>query len=464
MVQGKGERGDFSQGSIAQNILKLAIPMILSELVHVLYNLVDRMYIGHIPAVGTAALTGVGIALPLITLITAFASLCGTGGAPLCAISRGGGDDQTAQAIMETAFTLLLLFAGILTAVFTVAKEKALILVGADSETLPYALDYFNIYLLGTVFVLISLGMNPFINTQGFSKIGMGTVLVGAVLNIILDPVFIFVFKMGVQGAAAATVISQFFSALWVICFLTGPSAPLRLQRLRLERTLVLQILRLGVTGFVFKLTNSATQAVVNSVLRFWGGAASTLYIGSMSVINSLREIISQPISGITGGAQPVIGYNYGAKLYARVSRSIRFMLFSTLAYNLAAWAVLMLAPGLLVRLFTPDEVLIQHCIPCLRIYFSAFFMMSFQMTGQNTYVGLNRPKLAVFYSLFRKVVLVIPLTLLLPYTRLGVMGVFYAEMISQIIGASFCFMTMVFTIWKKLDSADGVLPPPGHP
>lgn len=420
-MQTKSDRGDFSHGSIPGNILRLAVPITIAELIHVLYNVVDRMYIGHIPGTGTAALTGIGISLPLITLITAFAGLCGTGGAPLCSIARGKGRDSEAQAITETAFTLLLVFAAVLTGVLFFARKPLLCLMGADAETLPYAMEYFTIYLFGTVFVLINLGMNPFINAQGFSKVGMCTVLIGAVLNILLDPLFIFTFNLGVRGAAYATVISQFFGSVWVVLFLTGRRVTLPLRRLRLNWTYSLQILQLGATGFAFKITNSITQ----------------------------------PVTGLTGGTQPVMGYNYGAKLYRRVRQSIGFMLLSTLGYTLAAWVLLMRFPEMLVRIFTPDPKLIEFCVPCLRVYFGVFFMMSFQMTGQNTYIGLNRPKLAVFFSLLRKIILIAPLTVLLPYTRLGVMGVFYAELISQLVGASACFLTMVFTIWRKMPQAD---------
>lgn len=450
-MENRVDQGDFSRGSIPSNIMRLALPIIVAELVNVLYNLVDRMYIGHIPDVGTPALTGVGVALPLITLVTAFASLCGTGGAPLCAIARGQKKDGEAQAIMETAFTLLLIFAALLTAGLFVTGKGALMLMGADAQTLPYALEYFNIYIVGTIFVLISLGMNPFINAQGFSKIGMGTVLIGAGINIALDPVFIFALDMGVKGAAVATVISQFFSALWVVVFLTGKKATLRLGGLRLNGGLIRRIVALGITGFTVKLTNSATQAIVNATLRVWGGSLSTLYVGSMSIINSLQEVVSQPISGITGGAQPVMGFNFGAGKYGRVRKSIGFVLCATLAYNFLAWAVLLFIPEPLVRIFTTDQQLIRVCIPCIRIYFGAFFMMSFQMTGQNTFVALNRPKYAVFFSLLRKAILVIPLTLVLPNLGLGVNGVFYAEMISQIFGASACFVTMMLTVWRDM-------------
>lgn len=445
------DKSDFSQGSVSKNILRLAVPIMVAEFVHVLYNLVDRMYIGHLPESGTDALVGVGVTLPLISLINAFASLCGTGGSPLCSIARGAGDHKRAQEIMENSFTLLLLISAIITIVLSVFKAPALRLLGADSASLPFALEYFGIYVYGTTFVMISLGMNPFINSQGFSKVGMGTVILGASVNILLDPLFIFTFDLGVKGAALATVISQIISATWVICFLISPRVLLRLRHLRLDKEILSQILALGVSGFMFKLTNSVTQAVVNISLKIWGGALSSLYIGAMSIVNSLREVISQPISAVTSGAEPVIGFNFGAKQFRRVRSGIFFMLLATLVYGLFSWASIMIFPSALASIFSSDRELIAICTPCLKIYFGAFFLMSLQMTGQHTYVALNKPNLAVFFSLFRKVLLVIPLTLLLPRTSLGAKGVFYAEMISQIIGATLCFVTMVITVWRKL-------------
>lgn len=453
----EGERGtdslksDFSQGSIPKNILRLALPMLAAELVNVLYNLVDRMYLGHIAGTGTSALTGVGVVLPIITIITAFAQLCGTGGAPLFSIARGERDEAGAQAIQENAFTLLLVFSAALTVLLYAVKRPVLLLFGASADTLPFALDYLNIYLAGTAFTSISLGMNPFINAQGFGRVGMGTVLLGAAANIVLDPVFIFTLKMGVKGAALATVLSQLLSAAWVLLFLTGKKCVLPLTRLRLERAQVRRIAALGVTGFVFKITNSVTQAVINAVLQARGGAQGDLYVGAMTIINSLREVISLPISSVTGAALPVMSFNYGAHCNDRVRRSILFVLQTSLGYNLCAWAAVMLAPAALMRIFTDDAALIALGSPCIRIYFAAYFLMSLQLTGQNTFIALNKPKYAVFFSLFRKAALVLPLTLLLPFTRLGVNGVFYAETISQLVGATACFSTMMLTVWRGL-------------
>ncbi|MBQ6663500.1 MAG: MATE family efflux transporter [Firmicutes bacterium] len=444
-------KGDFSVGSVPVTVLKLGIPIAMAEVVHVLYNIVDRMFIGHISGVGTAALSGVGIAFPLISLITAFANLCGTGGNPLCSMARGRGDNEKARRIMETAFTMLIGLGALLTVFFLIFARPVLIAVGGDEETLPYALSYFRIYVAGTVFVLISLGMNPFINGMGFSRVGMGTVLIGAILNTILDPLFIFVFHMGVRGAAIATVISQLVSTVWVVRFLTGKKTLLRITRLHLDWRLALSIVKLGATGFMFKFSNSVAQTVVNLTLKQFGGLASTLYIGAFSIINSLREVISQPINGINSAGVPVMSFNYGAGNYDRVRRVIRFMLASALTYNLILWLIVFTHPAQLLGLFSNDAALIQTGIPCVHAYYAAYFMMSFQTTGQNTFVALNKPKYAVFFSMLRKLFLVVPLTLLLPRLGLGVMGVFYAEMLSQIIGASLCFLTMYRRVYKKL-------------
>ena len=455
-TQNQTKKGDFSQGSIPKTVLRMGIPIALAEIVHVLYNIVDRMFIGHIPGFGTAALSGVGIAFPLVTLITGFANLCGTGGNPLCSIARGEGDNERAQRIMETAFTMLLLISAVLTVVLFIFAEPLLTAMGGDEETMPYALEYFRIYVAGTVFVLIGLGMNPFINGMGFPKVGMGTVVIGAVLNIILDPLFIFVFHMGVKGAAIATILSQFVGSVWVIRFLTGKKTLLRITRLHMDRREVPRILKLGVTGFTFKFSTSAAQAVVNMTLKSFGGAASTLYIGAFSIINSMREVISQPINGINQASVPVMSFNYGARNYDRVKKAIRFMIASALLYNFAAWIVVFTHPAQLIGIFTGDSELVQTAIPCLHIYYAAYFMMSFQTGGQNTFVALNKPKYAVFFSMLRKLILVVPLTILLPRIGFGVMGVFYAEMLSQIIGASLCSITMYFRIYRRLPKENG--------
>ncbi|MBR6184737.1 MAG: MATE family efflux transporter [Clostridia bacterium] len=445
------KQGDFSKGKVSAIILRLGLPIMLAELVHVLYSIVDRMYIGHLNEGGTLALTGLGVCFPLITLISAFANLCSTGGATLCTIARGERDDRKAERIMGTAFTALLLIGAFLMVSLYLTAPWTLRLLGGDDETMPAALGYFRVYVLGTVPVLVSLGMNPFINAQGFPKIGMMTVIIGAALNIALDPLFIFALSMGVRGAALATVLSQTVSAGWVLWFLTGKRPPLRLKKLCLDGEQLRRILKLGVTGFTFRVTNSLTQAVVNIMLKSWGGALSTLYVGAMSLINSLREIMSLPTSGVTTGGSSVMSYNYGAKEYGRVSQCIRFMFAGSLGINLLMWALVMFMPGPLIRVFSEDEALIQLTVDCARIFFGAFPFMAMQMAGQSTFVALNYPRHALVFSLLRKVGLVLPLTLLLPSLGLGVRGVFWAEFLSQVIGASACFFTMYFLIWRNM-------------
>ncbi|MER1993565.1 MAG: MATE family efflux transporter [Eubacteriales bacterium] len=448
-------KGDFSRGKVSGNILRLGLPMMLAELVHVLYSIVDRMYIGRMPGDGTIALTGLGVCFPLITLIGAFANLCSTGGATLATIARGENCDDKAERIMGTAFTMLLIIGVFLSVVLYAAAPGILRLLGGDDETLPSALAYFRIYVLGTVPVLISLGMNPFINAQGFPRTGMMTVIIGAALNIVLDYLMIYTFHMGIAGAALATVVSQTVSAVWVLAFLRSRHAPLRLRRLLIDRAQLRSIVKLGLTGFTFRVTNSLTQALVNIMLKAWGGAASTLYIGAMSLINSIREIISLPNGGVVAGGQSVMSYNYGAKQYRRVAECIRFIFLCGLFVNIAMWALIMFAPRLVISLFTTDGELIGKTVECARIYFGAFPFMALQQTGQTTFVALNRPKQALIFSMLRKVVLVAPLTLLLPGAGLGVNGVFWAELISQVTGASLCFITMYMLIWREMKAAE---------
>ena len=445
------DKNDFSQGRIARNIMGLALPMTLAQLINVLYSIVDRIYIGHIPHTSAEALTGIGLALPVITIIMAFANLFGMGGAPLCSIARGGHEEEKARKVMGNSFSMLLLSGVVLMAGCLLFKKPWFYLFGASEVTFPYADAYITIYLCGTLFVMISLGMNNFINAQGFGKIGMLTVTLGAVTNIILDPILIFVFQMGVRGAAIATVISQGLSALWVMRFLTGKKTILKLDRdsMRLDKKLVKEITALGTSGFVMSVTNGAVQIVCNATLHRYGG---DLYVGIMTVINSVREIITMPIMGLTSGAQPVIGYNYGAECYDRVKSAIKFMSWCGIVFTFLMWAVLFFEPAFFLGLFTKEEELIRAGIPAMRIYFCGIFMMSLQFAGQSTYVALNRAKQAVFFSLFRKVIIVIPLTLLLPLIgNLGTAGVFWAEPVSNVIGGTASFVTMLITVWPSL-------------
>ena len=433
---------------MARNIVSMAVPMTVAQLINILYNVVDRMYLGRLP--GHLALTGLGLCLPIISILMGFANLCSMGGSPLCSICRGQGEDEEAERIMGNSFSLLLLFGAALTVLCLIFRRPILCLFGASDVTFPYANDYLTIYILGTLFVMISLGMNPFINAQGFSRMGMMTVAVGAVINIVLDPIFIFLLDMGVQGAALATVISQACSAVWVLKFLTGKRAllKLRLSALRLQVARVKRILSLGTSGFAMSMTNSLAQVLCNASLEAYGG---DLYVGVMTVINSIREIITMPVQGITNGCQPVLGYNYGAGQYERVRQGIRFTTMLTVGYSIAIWAVVMLLPGPLIRIFNNEADLIAAGIPAFRIYFATFFFMAFQFIGQSTFVGLGRSKSAVFFSLLRKAFIVAPMTLILPLVGFGADGVFLAEPISNVLGGLACILTMYFTVYRRL-------------
>lgn len=444
-------KNDFSKGSVVKNIVSLAIPMTAAQLINVLYNIVDRLYIARIPKNATLAMTGLGLCLPIISIVTAFANLFGMGGSPLSSIERGRGNDEEAEKIMGNSFFMLLICGVVLTTVGLLWKEPLLFLFGASEETFPYADKYLTIYLCGSIFVMTGLGMNSFINAQGFGKTGMMTVLLGAIMNLILDPIFIFGFDMGVQGAALATVISQFVSSVWILLFLTGKRTILRLRvsnfRLKVER--VKNIISLGMSAFIMAVTNGLVQIVCNATLQQYGG---DLYVGIMTVVNSIREVVSMPVSGVTHSAQPVMGYNYGAKEYKRVWQAIKFTSISCIGYTSVIWGILFLFPEFFISLFNQDAVLIEKAVVCVHTYFFGFFMMSLQFSGQCTFVGLGRSRYAMFFSTLRKVVIVVPLTLLLPKVAgLGTMGVFLAEPISNFIGGTACFVTMLLTVGKEM-------------
>ena len=445
------EKHDFTRGSIASNILNLAIPMTLAQLINVLYNIIDRVYIGRLPHVASHALAGVGITFPIITIVIAFANLIGMGGAPLFSIERGKGNHEKAEEIMGCSFTLLLLCGIVLTMVTLLFKEPILYLFGASEVIFSYADDYISIYLLGSVFVMVSLGMNSFINAQGFGKMGMYTVLIGAILNLVLDPILIFVCDLGVKGAAIATVVSQFVSALWVLYFLSGGDTILKLDRtsLRLKWQTVKDIVTLGMSGFVMSITNSIVQIVCNATLQRYGG---DIYISVMTVLNSIREVIGMPVSGVTNGSQPVMSYNYGARCFQRVKKCIRFMTLLCVVYMIFMWLITLAIPDVFLRIFNDDVMLLEKGIPAVRLYYFGYFMMAFQFCGQSTFVALNKSRQAIFFSLFRKVIIVVPLTLWLPtIPSLGVMGVFLAEPISNFIGGCACYVTMYVSVYRKL-------------
>ena len=444
-------KNDFSKGSIVGNILKLALPMTLAQLINVLYNIVDRIYIGMIPENATLSLTGLGLCLPIISIVIAFANLFGMGGAPLCSIERGRGNEEEAEAIMGNSFILMLITGAILTVLGLAVRRPMLFLFGASPDTIIYAENYITIYLLGNIFVMVGLGMNSFINSQGFGTTGMMTVMLGALTNIVLDPIFIFVFHMGVRGAALATILSQMLSAVWIVRFLTGKKTILRLKRsaFRLERRRVLRIAGLGMSGFTMSITNSSVQVMYNAMLQKAGG---DLYVGIMTVINSVREVISMPVSGLTNSAQPVLGFNYGAGKYKRARQAIVFMSVASIVYTTLVWVCVHTFPEFFIRIFNRTGELVAQGIPAMRIYFFGFFMMSLQFAGQAVFVGLGKSKNAVFFSIFRKVIIVIPLIIILPTVfHLGTDGILMAEPVSNFIGGAACFGTMMFTVWPEL-------------
>ena len=445
------DKSDFTQGSIPQNIIRMAVPMTAAVLINALYSIVDRIYLGHIPGAGSYALTGIGLAFPIITIITAFQNLFGNGGAPLFAMASGKGDKELAARYMQNAAFMLIAVGLALTGIAYAVKQPVLWLIGASEVTFPYADDYLNVYLIGTIFVMISVGLNPYINAQGYARIGMMTVMIGAVINIVLDPLFIFVFKLGVRGAAIATIIAQFVSAAWVLKFLFGKHAPIRLtfRGFRPNLGIIGKIMALGVTDFCFALTNSAVSMFSNARLQVLGGDS---WVGAMTVISSIREVLLTVMHGVSGAAKPIMSYNYGAKQFKRVKSASNYMLVIVLGYFILVWALLMFVPGFFAGLFTEESGVYQCSITAIRVFFCLQFFMALQTTGQSTFTSLGMARHALFFSLFRKAILVIPLVYILPNIfNLGVLGVFAAEPVSDVIGATACFVTMKAATAKKL-------------
>ena len=443
-------KNDFSKGPVWKCIALQAAPLMVAQLVQLLYNIVDRIYLGHLGDGNSLALTGVGLVFPIVTLITAFSSLFGAGGVPLFSIARGAGNDEKAKKIMGNSFALLLVSAVILTVLGYLFSKPVLFAFGAGEESYVYAEQYLRVYLAGTMFSMISAGMNGYINAQGYPRIGMLSVVVGAVTNIILDPVFILWLDMGVSGAALATVISQCLSALWVLRFLFGKKAEITLSAgtVRISRKITKDICKLGTSNFVMAGTNCLVQVACNSTLQAYGG---DIFIGVMTVTNSVREIFSLPVSGLVGGAQPVISFNYGAKAYDRVREAIRFNTVIGVIYTMLSWLLVLMMPKFWFRIFSDDMQLMEYGVQLLRIYFFGFVFMALQFAGQTAFQALGDAKHAIFFSLLRKAFIVVPLTLLLPAMGFGVKGVFLAEPISNIIGGLACYITMRLTVLRKL-------------
>ena len=443
---------DFSEGRVWRRIVAQAVPLTLAQLTQLLYNIVDRVYIGHLPGADSTALTGLGLTFPVVTLVAAFTALYSSGGTPLFSIARGAGEEERAGQILGSVFSLLTLTSLILMAFIYAFQKPMLFLFGASDASYVYADAYLRIYLLGTPLLMLTTGLNGFINAQGFPKIGMLTTVLGAVINLVLDPLFIFSFDMGVAGAALATVISQGISCAWVLRFLTGKKVliPLRRRHLGVRPRLTRHIVSLGLSGFIMQATNCLVQISCNSTLHMFGG---DLYVGMMTVINSVRSVLDMPVFGINNGAQPVLGFNYGAKQYGRVREAIRFTAVIGVLYTLLTWLIVFLFPGAFLSIFTSDPALLAVGPASLRTYFFGYFFMAFQFAGQTTFTALGFAKHAIFFSLLRKAVIVVPLTLLLPRLGLGVTGVFLAEPISNAIGGLACFITMFFTVYKRIEN-----------
>ena len=444
---------DFLKGPVWKCIVAQAIPLAVGQLVQLLYNVVDRIYLGHMGDGNSMALTGVGLTFPVITLIMAVTALFGVGSVPLFSMERGAGNDEKAGKILGNAFALLMCSSLVLVAVGYLFMKPILFAFGASEESFLYAKEYLDIYLLGTAFSMITTGLNGYINAQGFPRIGMYSVVIGAVCNIILDPVFIFGMDMGVAGAALATVISQAVSAVWVLRFLTGQKVPVPLTRknIGIDPRITKDICKLGTASFIMQGTNCLVQVACNSTLQIFGG---DLYVGIMTVTNSVREIFSLPVMGLTSGAQPVISYNYGAKQYERVRSGIRFNTFIGTAYTAVAWLLVVLFPGFWFGIFSDDASMMAAGIEAMQIYFFGFVFMAFQFAGQTTFQAVGDAKHAIFFSLLRKAIIVVPLTLLLPRLGFGVLGVFLAEPISNVIGGLASYITMRMTVYKRVEDA----------
>ena len=428
---------DMGTGSVKKLMVQMAVPALLGQVVNLLYNVVDRIYIGHIPEIGGTALTGVGLFTPILMLITASAMLCGAGGAPRAAIAMGRGDKVMAEKIISNCFTVLMLLAAGLTAVFYFSAPTLLRLFGASDVTLPYAVTYGRIYVLGSVFVLIVMGMNSFITTQGFAKISMLTTVIGAVINIILDPILIFGLKLGVAGAAIATVLSQAVSALWILCFLTGKKTVLMLRPayMNLEKPIILPCLGLGISSFVMVSTESILSVSFTSSLARYGG---DLAVGAMTVLTSINQLVTMPLSGVCQGGQPLISFNYGAQKYDRVKEAFFCQFGVCVAYTCIFWAALMAVPHVFAGIFTSDTALVDYTAWALRIFLAGVFSVGFQISCQQAFMALGQAKVSLLMACLRKLILLIPLIFILPlFMENKVFAVFLAEPVSDVVAAA---------------------------
>ena len=436
---------------VGKLLFSLAVPSITAQVINALYNIVDRMYIGRMPESGSLALAALGVAFPLIMIISAFAALVGMGGAPRAAIKMGEGNREDAERILSNSFVLMVAISVLLMLILFPTKRGLLMAFGATENTLPFADAYFNIYLAGTLFVQISLGLNPFISAQGFAKTGMLTVLIGAVTNIVLDPILIFGFGMGVRGAAIATVLSQFLSAVWVLLFLFGKKSSIRIRAayFKLEKRIILPVVGLGVAPFIMQSTESLVQITLNSGMKAYGGPLADQLTGVMSIIVSTMQFVMMPMMGLAQGAQPIISYNYGAHRYDRVRATFRLLLISSLSFSVAIWLLCMFTPQAFVYLFSDDAQLLELGVYGMRIFMGGVLLMGAQLACQNTLIALGQAKISMFLALLRKIILLIPLALIFPRFW-GWNGIFIAEPVADII-AMLTTVTVFFVYARRL-------------
>lgn len=441
---------DLGSDRIGSLLFKLALPSICAQIINLLYNLIDRMYIGHIKNVGPEALTGVGVAMPVITCISAFAALVSMGGAPLASINMGKGDYKKAENILGNCTSLLVVTAILLTTGFLIFGQDILLIFGASENTVVYAWNYMKIYCLGTIFVQLSLGLNAFINAQGFSKTGMITVAIGAVCNIILDPILIFGLNMGVEGAALATAISQGVSCVWILLFLTGKKTHLKIKKkyLVLKKDIVFMAVALGLSPFIMQFTESVLAVCFNTSLLKYGG---DLAVGSMTILNSVMLFCMMPLQGLTQGSQPIISYNYGARNIGRVQKGFKLLLKISLLYSFCLWAVSMFAPQIFILIFTSDKELLNNTIWAIRIYMSASCIFGIQIACQQTLIALGNAKKSIFLAFLRKCILLIPFIFVFPLLiEDEVFAVFLAEPVADIL-AVLCTSLMFYFEYRKL-------------
>ena len=448
----KFNNSDLGTGKILPLMLKLSIPVIFAQFINGLYNVVDRIYLGHIPNEGARILTGVGITFPIIMFISAFAMLIGAGGSPLASINLGAKNKEKAEDILNQGFTTLLIISGVITVVFYCFKEELIFLFGASENTFGPANDYMSIYLLGTVFVQLTIGLNAFISTQGFTKFSMITVLIGAITNIALDPIFIFYFNMGAKGAALATVISQSLSCIWVLKFLVGNKTEikLKLSKMKVQKSILLSILALGISPFIMHSTEAVINFVFNSTLQRHGG---DIAVGSMTIISSIMSFLWMPIAGLGQGCQSILSYNYGAGNMDRVKKACKILFICCLTYTISMQTLVSLYPHVPVQLFTADKELVNYTCSVLGIFFLAYGIFGLQSASQQIFLALGQAKVSLFLALLRKIFLLVPLVYILSSTSLKTMGVFIAEPISDAISATTALILFLVNIKKILNS-----------